>query len=103
MIHRCRAHGKGLCGRSWETPHYLNAPEHRSSATAFRLPPILSPRRGGRLPLRVGNRVGSAAGERDDMIFHVAGACAGRAARLVVDDTGEAIRITRHGAGDDGA
>ena len=50
-------------------------------AAALPLPPILSLRRGDRLPLHVFDRVGSAAGERTDMVFDVAGAGAGRTPR----------------------
>jgi hypothetical protein len=52
-----------------------------SAAAALGLPSILSLRRSGCLPLKIGNRVGSAAGERDDVILDLAGAATGRAAR----------------------
>jgi hypothetical protein len=52
-----------------------------SATAALRLPPILGLCRGGGLPLHVGNRVGSAARQRPDMVSHIAGACAGRATR----------------------
>ena len=45
------------------------------------LPPVLCLRRSGSLPLEIGNRVGSATSERDDVILDVAGAWTGRAAR----------------------
>jgi len=47
---------------------------NESAAAAFRFPPALGLRRGSRLPLHVGNGVGSAAGERDDVILNIAGA-----------------------------
>src|SRR5881227_1194532 len=41
--------------------------------TALPLPPVLGLCRGGRLPLQVGDRVGSAARQRHDAILDVAG------------------------------
>src|SRR6266446_1628089 len=49
----------------------------KSATAAFRLPPILSLRCRGRLPLQIRDRIGSAAGKWYE-IFDVAGACAGR-------------------------
>jgi len=46
----------------------------RSVAAAFRLLPILGPRR---LPLEIENRGRAAAGERPDMVPDLAGACSG--------------------------
>src|SRR6266404_3670237 len=43
------------------------------TTATFRLPSILGLRIGSRLPLHIGSRIGSAAGERDDVIFDVAG------------------------------
>ncbi len=42
-----------------------------SAPAASRLPPILGLRRGGGLPLEIGNRVGSAAGKRYDAVFPI--------------------------------
>src|SRR6266404_1891383 len=55
---------------------------HRADLTTAppRLPAILSLRRIGSLPLHIRDAIGSAAGERDDVILDVAGAGAGRAA-----------------------
>ena len=52
-----------------------------SATAALAFPSVLSLRRRGRLPLQVRDRVGSAAIERDNMVFDVAGAGTGRTPR----------------------
>ena len=59
---------------------------------ALAFPLVLSLRFSDRLPLHVGNRVGSAAVERPDMVFDVAGAGAGRAASSKGRDVAVEIR-----------
>ena len=53
----------------------------RLVTAAFRLPLVLSSCVGDGLPLHVRNCIGSAAGERHNMIFDVTGPGSGRAAR----------------------
>ncbi len=71
-------HGQDLLGLN-ETGGRRTRPDFRLATTALPLPSVLSFRRGDRLPLHVRNRVGSAAVERPDMVFDVAGTGPGRA------------------------
>jgi hypothetical protein len=66
---------------NFEALAWLPGSGENLTTAAFAFPAILSLRPRDRLPLQVRNRIGSAAGERDNMVLHVAGAWAGRAAR----------------------
>jgi hypothetical protein len=51
----------------------------RSASARRPLPCVLNPRVGDRLPLQIGNRIGSAAGKWHNVIFPITGARAARA------------------------
>jgi hypothetical protein len=67
----------------WMEARVTNVSARFSKSLARRrsssVPPVLRLPRGDRLPLRVGNRIRSAAGQRDDVILDVAGTWTGRA------------------------